>query len=164
MRQDTYRAVRVLLKSSVEFKSMLSLVLEEAVKLAGAERGFVLLVDDRAPVGDDELQLNCVLGSPGEDFSARDASDAIRWRSGKLVSPSAAVIPLCVRGRAIGALYLDGCSLAGEGLPLLESFSRLAAAALENTRLLEECGRRLETLQNLDDTDSGLFRWVPSVV
>lgn len=187
-RRVVHRAMETLLKSSVSFQSLLDTVLQEAIRLTGAERGFVLLVDGRAPVVEDEVHLDCVLSrqpacsaeDPG--FHRAIVQDVVRWRSGKVSleggegsdgcrsQRSVVAVPLSLRGRAIGALCLDSPATRGaftdRELTVLESFAEVAAAGLENARLLEECQRRLTVLEGLeaDDPDSGLFQWMPAVV
>ncbi|HQY63628.1 MAG TPA: GAF domain-containing protein, partial [Polyangiaceae bacterium] len=154
-----------------ELGPLLERVVDHAIALVGAERGFVLLVDE-----DGKLVAQTVRGQRAEDGHARfsrsvaekvlaegepviaaSARDDERLAQAvsvhQLMIQSIACVP--IRGpqlaqAAIGALYLETRLRPGlrfrEELPTLSAFADQAAIAIENARLIEENRRRANEL------------------
>lgn len=150
---------------------LLDLVIDHAIALVGAERGFVLLVDDEG-----KLVTQTVRGQKAEDGHARfsrsvaekvlaegepviaaSARDDERLAQAvsvhQLMIQSIACVPIRgsnVAGPAIGALYLETRLRPGlkfrEELPTLSAFADQAAIAIESARLIEENKRRANEL------------------
>ncbi|MBI3927059.1 MAG: GAF domain-containing protein [Armatimonadetes bacterium] len=176
--QLLYRAAQTL-HSSLELDVVLERLMDEIVQLTGAERGFILLVETDKDQNDRELAVNCRVGRnlngrmlDTEDFeysrhivlhclrtrepqltydAVQDpryaASDSVRTQ--KLRSVLA--VPICLRDRLLGVMYVDSRVRTGVFRPAdrdtLVALSHLAAGALENARLFSEL--RSEMLQNL---------------
>ncbi|MDB4998453.1 MAG: Response regulator of zinc sigma-54-dependent two-component system, partial [Myxococcaceae bacterium] len=150
---------------------LLSKVTDHAIALLGAERGFVVLANDRG-----ELETHAARDRKGDDlhaqFSRSVAERVVRTGEPVIVSSakddeqlkqavsvhqlmiqSIACVP--IRGappalRPIGALYLETRLRPGsrfqDELPTLAAFADQAAIAIENARLLEENRARAEEL------------------
>ena len=150
---------------------LLDLVIDHAIALVGAERGFVLLADE-----DGKLVAQTVRGQKSEDGHARfsrsvaekvlaegepviaaSARDDERLAQAvsvhQLMIQSIACVPIRgshVASPAIGALYLETRLRPGlkfrEELPTLSAFADQVAIAIESARLIEENKRRANEL------------------
>lgn len=161
-----------------EPSKLLTTVLEIAMKRLDAERGFIFLEDREADVGfsvrtyrnfaEDEIEglvgsdgqasgsiVRAVLQS-GEPELLYEAATDERYGSTESVVlqqiQSVVCIPLRLKNRQIGAIYLDSKTRRGlftrESLPFLKAFADQAAVAIENAELvqsLREENRRLRT-------------------
>lgn len=161
-----------------EPSKLLTTVLEIAMKRLDAERGFIFLEDKDIEAGfsvrtyrnftEDELEglvgeegqasgsvVRAVLQS-GEPELLYEASADDRYGSTESVVlqqiQSIACVPLRLKNRQIGAIYLDSRTRRGlftrESLPFLKAFADQAAVAIENAELvqaLREENRRLRT-------------------
>ena len=138
---------------------LLAAIVDAAIELSGAERGFVLL-----PAGDGlEIRVARGFAGPGEDVPvsrsiaervlrsgepehAVDALHDARYRDQLSIHDlrlrSVICLPLGFRGERVGALYLDNRlrsrAFDDEAVALLESFADQAGIALGNARLLAE--------------------------
>ena len=145
-------------------------VLEEALHLTGAERGFILLTE--------EGSAPRVAGVQGADATAtlrisRTVADRV-LHSGEVLavadivgseelSTQRSILDLGLRsvlctpirfgGRQLGILYLDsrrvGSLLSERDLGLLNAFAALAGSALENARLIDDLRRKSELLAHM---------------
>jgi tetratricopeptide (TPR) repeat protein/putative methionine-R-sulfoxide reductase with GAF domain len=150
--------------------ALLEDVLDEALFLTGAERGFLLLTDEgRAP------QVAAVRGADAHETLriSRTVADRV-LRSGEVLAVADIVgreelstrrsildlglrsvlcAPIRFGGRQLGILYVDsrrvGSLLSERDLGLLSAFAALAACALENARLIEELRRKDERLEQM---------------
>ena len=152
------------LASERDLEKLLALITDGAVRLSGAERGFVLLVDEAG-----QLEARTVrgaeeqLGEPTAAFSrsiaetvlidrepvvtvdaAHDARVQDYMSVHQLMLKSVACLPIEARGRTWGVLYLEHRStsgrFAGADLSLLRAFADQAAIAIETAALF----RRIE--------------------
>jgi len=138
---------------------LLERVTDAAVELSGAERGFVLLVDDKGQLephivrGTDGAESNphvafsrsiaeavLIDGEPIITVNARDDRRVNEFMSvHRLMLKSVACIPINGPGKTVGVLYLEHRLRAGRfqdaDLDLLVAFADQAAIALENARL-----------------------------
>jgi Nif-specific regulatory protein len=142
---------------------LLETVLEIAMQTLEAERGFVFLQDETAEAGfavrahrnfaEDELDgltrgsasvVRTVLQT-GEPVLLYEAAADARFGSSQSVVlqkiQSIACVPLRIKARQIGAIYLDSVTRRGrftrEALPFLRSFAHQAAVAIENAELYQ---------------------------
>lgn len=146
---------------------LLETVLEIAMETLEAERGFVFLEDEEAATGfavkahrnftEDELDgvvtggaegsasvVRAVLRS-GEPVLLYEASADERFGSSQSVVlqhiQSIACVPLRIKSRQIGAIYLDAVTRRGqfteEAIPFLRAFAHQAAVAIENAELYQ---------------------------
>ncbi|MBE9507295.1 MAG: GAF domain-containing protein, partial [Chloroflexi bacterium] len=179
-----YEASQVL-NSSLDLGETLNLVMDLLIHLTGAERGCLMLLDeegdleiraarsfdqDSAAPRDLELSQTVVRqavegGQPvvttnaqlDPRFSERESVIGYHLRS-------VVCVPLHVRGRVIGALYLDNRIREGvfsdADLPMLMAFANQAAVAIENARLYtvtdQALAARVEELTTLQRIDRDL--------
>lgn len=156
---------------------LLSYVVDEAIKLMGAERGYLILVDDKGMPdfrvqrdnqghetnhGFDQISMTVfhkvmttheplvlIDASADSDFQLAQSVQNLRLRS-------LLCAPLLVQGKAIGAIYVENRSLRGrfkdENLVPLGLFANQAAVAIENAALHEaleaKVVERTASLQN----------------
>ncbi len=161
--------INKLINEQTDLTEVLRLVLEAAVKLADAERGAILLVDES---GDPTVRVRHALeSSPESDLFLRALARKV-VREGaflhttdtstdeRLVDEDSVVrrkfrsvlcLPVRARKRAIGVLYLDDRAhpdaFAAVDLQLLGAFADQAGLAIDNARLLDRYMRREEELQ-----------------
>ncbi len=161
--------------SSLNLDETLNKVMGALISLTGAERGCLMLAEENghldmraarnldqqsASPSDLELSLTVVQrvirdgqivlttnAQIDPRFSAQESIVAYHLRS-------IVCVPLTVRGRVIGAIYLDNRLREGvfseEILPLLNAFANQAAVAIENARLYTMTDHALaERLQEL---------------
>jgi transcriptional regulator with GAF, ATPase, and Fis domain len=168
------REVAAAMVSERSQRALFDLIVDALIDLTGAERGFVLLSEegggterkviaarnfDREAVRDALGKVSKTVErqafSSGDPVIVTDATMDERFAETASVLNLRLRSILCVpvRGREgpIGTIYLDNRFEKGvfeEGqLPLIKAFSDQAALALENARLHEENGRRLEELE-----------------
>jgi transcriptional regulator with GAF, ATPase, and Fis domain len=160
------------LASEHDMERLLQRVTDHAVALLGAERGFVLLVDDvgkleahtaRSGGGGDDPHARfsrsvaervVESGEPVITASARDDERLAHAVSvHQLMIQSIACVPICGAppvGRTIGALYVETRLRPGvrfeQEMPTLGAFADQAAIAIENARLLAENRARADEL------------------
>ncbi|HKC61247.1 MAG TPA: ATP-binding protein [Myxococcales bacterium] len=150
--------------------SLLEDVLDEALFLTGAERGFILLTE--------EGSVPRVAAVRGEDAGAtlrisRTVADRV-LRSGEVLAVADIVgreelstrrsildlglrsvlcAPIRFGGRQLGILYVDsrrvGSLLSERDLGLLNAFAALAGSVLENARLIDDLRRKSELLAHM---------------
>jgi signal transduction histidine kinase len=180
----TLYEVTQVINSSLDLTETLNLVMDLLIHLTGAERGCLMLLDEdgalqiRAArqfelgsVDSVELELSHTVVQEAVEnaqpvlttnaqidprFSAQESVVGYHLRS-------IVCVPLHVRGRVIGALYLDNRMKEGvfceADLPMLDAFANQAAVAIENARLytvtdqaLAARVEELTTLQQIDRT------------
>lgn len=156
---------------------LLNYVVDEAIKLMGAERGYLILLDaDGMPDfrvqrdnqghdthhGFDQISMTVFqqVMTTHEPLVLLDASADSNFQSAQSVQNlrlrSLMCAPLLVQGKAIGAIYVENRSLRGrfkdENLVPLGLFANQAAVAIENAALHEaleaKVVERTASLQN----------------
>ena len=171
-----YETIKVL-NSSLDLAETLGRVMDSVIRLTGAERSCLMLLDengnleikaaryfDQKSVAASDLALSYTVvqdviekGQPvlttnaqaDPRFSARESVIGFQLRS--LIC-----IPLHIREqRGIGALYLDNRMRDGvfsqSDLPMLTAFANQAAIAIENARLFEAERKQREMTQALEE-------------
>jgi signal transduction histidine kinase len=171
------------LNSSLDLMETLNLVMDSLIHLTRAERGYLMLLDeegnlsiravrnfDEAGVNPFELKLSRTvvrqaMEGKGKPILTTNAQLDPRFSDQESVVDyqlrSIVCVPLRVRGRVTGALYLDNRMREGvfseKDLPTLTAFANQAAIAIENARLytmtdlaLTERVKELTTLQQVD--------------
>jgi signal transduction histidine kinase len=173
------------LNSSLDLKETLSLVMDSLVHLTEAERGCLMLLDeegnleiqaaqhfDQESVDASDLELSQTVVRDtvegGEPVLTTNAQLDPRFSTQESVIGymlrSIVCVPLHMRGRVIGALYLDNRARDGVfsqvDLPILMAFASQAAIAIENARLYtitnEELAARVEELTTMQQIDRDL--------
>ncbi|HEY8923016.1 MAG TPA: sigma 54-interacting transcriptional regulator, partial [Polyangia bacterium] len=155
------------LNSELRLPRLLELIMDTVIELTEAERGFVLLEDEKG-----ELVVKAArnidqqtLEASGFELSRSIARQAIqsgapivtidaagdpRFREAMSVSDlhlrSVLAVPLHIKGRAAGTVYVDNRLRRGafteEDVQLVLDFTEQAAIAVENARLLSELRKR----------------------
>ncbi len=148
---------------------LLEKVLEIAMEELDAERGFILLTSDTSPrgfevknsrnfteeqIGDLSTSVVHEVLQSGEPVLLYEALSDERYRDTESIVlqqiQSIACVPLSIKTRQIGAIYLDSLTKRGRftraNLPFMTAFAHQAAVAIENARLyasIREENRRL---------------------
>jgi serine/threonine-protein kinase PknK len=160
------------LASEHDVPRLLQRVIDHAVALLGAERGSVLLMDDRGELEAHAARIRSGRDEPharfsrsvaervvesGEPVVTMSARDDVRLAEAisvhQLMIQSIACVPIRGApplGRTIGALYVETRLRPGvrfeQELPTLCAFADQAAIAIENARLLGENRERADAL------------------
>jgi signal transduction histidine kinase len=145
---------------------LLEYAMNEAMSLVGAERGYIVLVNNegaldfcvtRGQEADENAQdqisrsiLSKVIQS-AEPLIVRDASDDPTWNQSKSVAVlrlrSVMCVPLISRGETIGAIYVENRSVKGrfdeQDLAPLIFFANQAAVSIENAALNDDLEARV---------------------
>ena len=146
--------------SEDKIEDLLPRLLDKAFQVGGAERGYIILRDERGemkpafargiepgslPEGDpSHTVIDRALKENRPVLSRNAARDPRFDGASSLILRgirSACCIPLMARGNRLGALYLDATGsgrLTEEELPLLEAFGSLAALAIARAADLKE--------------------------
>lgn len=163
-----YRVSQVL-GTSLDLDIVLTRVMDAVIRMAGAERGFLVLLDAKArewklraarnfsqetleqkDVEVSRTVLNTVI-EDGQGIVTTDAQSDPRF-SGQdsviIYAPrSIMCAPLLSRGKMIGAIYVDSRTQVGlftdDDLELLNAFAVQAAIAIENARLYTQTDQAL---------------------
>ena len=162
------------LNSELHLDRLLAIIMDHFIDVSGAERGFLVL----APPGE-KVEVKIArnfereeIQAPEEAFSRGIVEQVLRQGQPVLAANavedprfqeflsinairarSVLCIPLLLRGRAIGAVYLDNRLQRGAfgaiEQQMLSSLGDFAAIAIENARLYEENERRAKELEGL---------------
>ncbi|MHC4600695.1 MAG: sigma 54-interacting transcriptional regulator [Planctomycetota bacterium] len=156
--QEVIKAVN----SEQNLDRLLALIMDHAVEIAGAERGFMMLLEgkglkfriarniDQEKIRKPEFKISHSIAEEsfrtGKAILTANAKEDPRFAGAGSVHDlkltSVLCLPLRIRERVTGVIYLDNRFRAGrftqDVLRLLEMFGDQAAIALENARLNEE--------------------------
>lgn len=159
------------LASEHDLDKLLAVITDGAVSLSGAERGFLLLVDEHGVLEAKTIrQAESQLGEQTASFSRSiaetvlidgepvitvDASHDARVQDymsvHRLMLKSIACLPIASRGRVWGVLYLEHRSasgrFAGTDLSLLRAYADQAAIAIETSELIARIERQKQHLE-----------------
>ncbi|MCE9625811.1 MAG: sigma 54-interacting transcriptional regulator, partial [Deltaproteobacteria bacterium] len=146
-------------------------ILEAALRLSGAERGFVILVEEGSPKIRAARNIGIeALSQKDMRFSATVVAEVMRSGKSQIIldaesderfSPADSVkamklrsllcVPLCAAGKSEGLVYLDNRLRHGvfqeDHRTLIEALADQASLALEHARLNEENLRAIEDLR-----------------
>jgi class 3 adenylate cyclase/PAS domain-containing protein len=172
----TIARVAEMVNSSLELDVVLRRVLDIAVEVLGAQRGFVMIADERG-----ELQLAAMHGldkesldsdemrpshtavarvfESGETLITTDAQSDPRFNaqlSVRLLNLRSIIcVPLTSKAQRIGVVYLDSRVTPGLFTPqdpgLLIAFANQAALAIENARLFHDQRAQLREIVQLEE-------------
>jgi len=163
------------INSILELQPLLEKIIDIALDVLAAERGLVLLKNTSAPNGFEietsrNLSANQLVDitqlsssviqnvlKNGESILLYEAQKDPQFSATESIViqkiQSIACVPLKIKNRQIGAIYLDSLShrsrFTKENLPFLTAFANQAAVAIENARLYE--GLRSENRQLRDE-------------
>jgi transcriptional regulator with GAF, ATPase, and Fis domain len=159
------------LASERDLSKLLSAVTDGAVALSGAERGFVLLVDEsgaleartirgaQSELGEQTAAFSRSIAETvlidGDPVVTVDATHDARVQDymsvHQLMLKSVACLPIESRGRTWGVLYLEHRSangrFSGTDLALLRAYADQAAIAIETSRLFERVEAQKQDLE-----------------
>ena len=155
------------LNSELRLPRLLEMIVDTVIELTDAERGFLLLEDesgqlvvkvarniDQHTLDGAELELSRSIArqaaAGGEPIVTIDAAGDDRFKQAMSVSDlhlrSILAVPLHVKGRPVGTIYVDHRLRKGafgaDAVSLVLDFAEQAAIAVENARLLAELRRR----------------------
>ena len=161
--------------SSLELDVVLRRVLDTAVEVMKAERGFVMIADDegrleltttygidRATVEGEEMRPSQTtvrrVFESGEPIVTTDAQQDPRFNVNLSVRAlrlrSIICVPLAIKSRTIGVVYLDSRVAPGLFSPhdpdLLTAFANQAALAIENARLFDALRAQVAEISRLE--------------
>jgi len=161
--------------SSLELDVVLRHVLDTAVEVMKAERGFVMIADaggkleltttygiDRATVEGDDMRPSQTtvrrVFETGEPIVTTDAQQDPRFNINLSVRAlrlrSIICVPLAIKARTIGVVYLDSRVAPGLFSPhdpdLLTAFANQAALAIENARLFDALRVQVAEISRLE--------------
>lgn len=188
-RAKTLGRVAETVNSSLELAVVLRSVLDTAVEVMKAERGFLMVADeagelrltttygiDRATVEGDDMQPSQTtvrrVFETGEPIVTTDAQQDPRFNVNLSVRAlrlrSIVCVPLKVKARTIGVVYLDSRVAAGlfsrQDPDLLTAFANQAALAIENARLFDQLRARLDEIVRLEQLQARVLGSITSGV
>jgi len=164
------------LASETELSNLLELIMDTAVELTGAERGFLVLVEGnrvaaqvarnfhRREVEEPELKISQSIVrhvmKSGQPVLTDNATEDDRFSESKSVDnlklTSILSVPFTSRGKPLGALYLDNQAKRGvfsdDDVETLAALSDQAAIAIQNLR------HQLKLTERLQEQDTELQR------
>jgi len=161
--------------SSLDLTEVLNEVMDEIIRLTGAERSFLMLVDpetgelefraarnvDRETIASSSFEISRSIvnqvASSGEPVVTTNAQMDPRFKSQESVIGynlrSILCVPLRVRGRVTGVVYADNRILTGlfsdRDRDLLATFASQAGIAIENARLFESVSNAKALMDNV---------------
>jgi PAS domain S-box-containing protein len=175
--------------SSLELDVVLRHVLDTAVEVMKAERGFVMIADaggkleltttygiDRATVEGDDMRPSQTtvrrVFETGEPIVTTDAQQDPRFNVNLSVRAlrlrSIICVPLAIKARTIGVVYLDSRVAPGLFSPhdpdLLTAFANQAALAIENARLFEALRVQVAEISRLEQLQARVLGSITSGV
>ena len=190
-RAETLARVSETIVSSLDLNEILRSVLNLAVEVMAAERGFLMLADE----GQEKLELAVAhnlehhqvesdddhkvsrsiverVFASGQAVITTDAQSDPRFNLQRSILAlhirSIVCVPLKVRSRIVGVVYLDSRVLPGlfnrRDPALLQSFTNQAAMAIENARLYERQRAQLQEITALRDLQSNILESIASGV
>jgi adenylate cyclase len=183
------RAARMV-NSSLDLDTVLRNVLDMAVEVMKAERGFLMLADesgkhlhlavmhnlDRPALESKDLQISQSIVrkvfETGEAVITTDAQNDPRFNAQQSIMSlhirSIVCVPLKAKDRAIGVAYLDSRVIPGlfsrQDPELLLSFANQAALAIENARLFRDQQAKLREISQLEEFQSRVLSSITSGV
>jgi adenylate cyclase len=167
---ETLYAIAQDLNSTLKFDEVLRLAMDKVIRVVGAERGFIVLVNPET--GSLEFKIARdkqarALGKGAFEISQSTVERVVKTRkpmiSDSSDDPTKSMMaydirslmcaPLLVRGNCIGAVYVDSrqhASLFNEKtLDLLLAFCNQAAIAIDNARLFSKVNEDKQYMDNI---------------
>ncbi len=178
--------VSLMLGSSLEIDEVINQVMDAVIELTGAERGFLVLVDEtteernimaarnfeRVKLMHEDMEVSRTVIEEvlqtGEGVVATNAKTDERYSNvdsvTRYVLRSLLCQPLKARGEILGVIYVDNKEREGvfdaDDRDMLAAFASQAAVAIDNARLFsrtdESLGRRVDELEMLQQIDREL--------
>jgi adenylate cyclase len=175
--------------SSLDLREVLEIVMDTIVRLTGAERGFLMLRDDKGQMithiarnweqesldssefAISRTVINRVM-SDGAPVITTNAQEDPRFGGQESIIAynlrSILCVPFKVKGNITGVIYTDNRVRTGQfseaELALILAFSDQAAAAIENARLFDSVRRTLAEVTELKNLMDNVFASIASGV
>jgi adenylate cyclase len=175
--------------SSLDLREVLEIVMDTIVRLTGAERGFLMLRDDKdqmithiarnweqesldsSEFAISRTVINRVM-SEGAPVITTNAQEDPRFGGQESIIAynlrSILCVPFKVKGNITGVIYTDNRVRTGQfsdaELALILAFSDQAAAAIENARLFDSVRRTLAEVTELKNLMDNVFASIASGV
>jgi PAS domain S-box-containing protein len=175
--------------STLEIDEVLQIVMDTIIRMMGAERGFLMLRDERGEmvmriarnweqesINKNEFAISRtvverVIGS-GEAIVTTNAREDPRFGGQESIIAfnlrSILCVPLIVKSDLIGVIYTDNRIRSGifseSDRDLLRAFANQAAVAIENARLFSSLKRTLEEVTELKNLMDDVFASIVSGV
>jgi class 3 adenylate cyclase/PAS domain-containing protein len=175
--------------SSLDLTTVLNEVMDTIIKLTGAERGFLMLRNEKGAldfriarnVDRETLQASAFeisrtiverVAQSGEPVVTTNAQEDTRFAKQESVVAfnlrSILCVPLKVKGVITGVIYADNRVRTGlfneHDRDILAAFSNQAAVAIENARLFESVKRSLDEVTSLKNLLDNVFASINSGV
>jgi adenylate cyclase len=175
-----------LINSSLDVDGVLAEAMDQIINLSGAERGYILLLNDQGTVDFRVMRalegeptthdvsrtiLNAVLES-GEPLVSDNASNDPRMQEtetlARFVLRSVLCVPLIYKERLIGAIYVDNRYREGvfteREVNLMMAFANQTAIAIENAILFASVQATLQEITQVKDLMENVFTSIDSGV
>lgn len=175
-RENLFKLVEVIkyVNTQHDLKKLLELILDQAIEMTAAERGFLVLLEgeslsirvarnfDREAIQSPDNQISRTLAQQviqtGRAVVSHDAMADTRLSAADSVTEmklrSLACVPFRVREKVIGCLYLDNRTepslFTEEDLPILQAFADQSAVAIQNAHLVEQLKQSQDELERLN--------------
>ncbi len=172
---EALSSISKVIGSSLDLTEVLNEVMDEIIRLTGAERSFLMLVDpetgelafraarnvDRETIGSSAFEISRSIvnqvATTGEPIVTTNAQMDPRFKSQESVIGynlrSILCVPLRVRGHVTGVVFADNRILTGlftdRDRDLLATFASQAAIAIENARLFESVSNAKALMDNV---------------
>ncbi|NLF74257.1 MAG: GAF domain-containing protein, partial [Chloroflexi bacterium] len=179
-----------IVNSSLELDGVLEQVMDTAIALIGAERGFIVLQSSRTgelefrvardnqqrTIEPDRFNISRTIltevARSGQPVIAQDALLDPAYGAKASIAAQATrsilCVPLIFRERVTGVLYADNRRVAGlfgeKELNLLAAFAHQAAIAIENARLYDRARRTLDEITEIKEIMDNVFESIASGV
>lgn len=179
-----------IINSSLDTSDVLNQVMDTVVRITGAERGYIALVNrdtglmeypvrrgidrEQLETGDLVVSSSVVnqVATTGEGIITENASEDKRFQGHQSVIGfqlrSILAVPLKVREEVIGVVYCDNRIIDGlfkaSDLNLLKAFANQAAVAIENARLYEGLQAQVAHMSEARDLLTSIFSSIASGV
>jgi adenylate cyclase len=175
--------------STLEVDAVLQIVMDTIVRLMGAERGFLMLRDERGEmvtriarnweqesINKNEFAISRTIVerviNGGEAVLTTNAREDPRFGGQESIIAfnlrSILCVPLVVKSELIGVIYTDNRIRSGifseSGRDLLIAFANQAAVSIENARLFSSLKRTLEEVTELKNLMDDVFASIVSGV
>lgn len=176
-KSQTLARASQMVNSSLDLDTVLRSVLDLAVEVMQAERGFLMLADDsgkqlnlaamhnldRPTIESKDLQVSQSIVrkvfESGDEIITTDAQNDPRFSAQNSIMSlhirSIVCVPLKVKDRTIGVVYLDSRLTAGlfsrQDPELLLSFANQAGLAIDNARLFKDQQEKLHEIAALEE-------------
>ncbi len=168
---ETLYEIAQTLNSTLQFDEVLRLVMDRVIEVVGAERGFIVLVNPQTTqleftIARDKQARTIGAGAFEPQISRSTVDRVVDTRKPMLSDnsdPTKSMMaydirsimcaPLIVRGKCIGAVYVDSrikaSSFNEKDLDLLLAFCNQAAIAIDNARLFSKVNEDKQYMDNI---------------